>query len=491
MTSIFDWKNYKTLLFLGLIIRLVAAIFSEGYGMHDDHFLIVEASTSWVDGYDYNNWLPWSEGNQGHPEGHSFTYVGLNYLLFYLLKLIGLVDPYWMMLVNRIVHALFSMLIPIYGIRIAEKLMNQTIAKQVGWVLALLWIVPFISVRNLVEVTAIPFLMMGTWFLIRERGKWDFLLAGLIMGMSVSFRYQVGVFLIGIALYYLIRWEWKKMIHFCIGVLLTFVLTQGLVDFLIWGYPFAEFWGYVTYNMKEGTQYMANSNYFMYFYVCFGVLLFPLGILALPAYFASAKKYFFLFLPTFLFLIFHTLYPNRQERFIATILPFVILLAIAVMNVWQENGKWAKVYRFSWRAFWVLNIPLLLFFSITSSKVSRVESMYALYGNDLENEAILVEASGDASISMLPKFYGKAWYARFYERTTQEQLPNLNESARFDYIFFVGKERIEERIQEYDTIYPNKELVRKCIPSLMDRALHSLNPRNSNEYIEVWKTNVR
>jgi len=54
-----DFTSYKTILISALIIRLIAAIFSQGYGMHDDHFLIVEASASWVDGFDYNHWLPW------------------------------------------------------------------------------------------------------------------------------------------------------------------------------------------------------------------------------------------------------------------------------------------------------------------------------------------------------------------------------------------------------------------------------------------------
>ena len=49
-----DFNSLKTILFFGLVVRLMASIFSQGYGMHDDHFLIIEASTSWIDGYDYN-----------------------------------------------------------------------------------------------------------------------------------------------------------------------------------------------------------------------------------------------------------------------------------------------------------------------------------------------------------------------------------------------------------------------------------------------------
>lgn len=74
-----DFSSLKTILFAGLVIRLIAAVFSEGYGMHDDHYLVIEAAGSWVDGHDYNHWLPWTQTEVIKPEGHSFTYVGINF----------------------------------------------------------------------------------------------------------------------------------------------------------------------------------------------------------------------------------------------------------------------------------------------------------------------------------------------------------------------------------------------------------------------------
>ena len=55
-------ENYKLILLAALIARLIAVLFSQGYGMHDDHFLIIESSNSWANGTDYNNWLPWTKG---------------------------------------------------------------------------------------------------------------------------------------------------------------------------------------------------------------------------------------------------------------------------------------------------------------------------------------------------------------------------------------------------------------------------------------------
>ena len=486
-----DFKSLKTILVFAFIFRMIAAIFSEGYGMHDDHFLIVEASASWVDGFDYNHWLPWSPENQGVPEGHSFTYVGLNYFFFAIAKFFGVIDPYLLMIFNRMLHGLFSLLIVYFGFKITEKLASKKEATQVGWVLSLLWILPFFSVRNLVEFTSIPFLMWGVWLLVNQKAMRCFFFAGILLGMAVSFRYQIGVFAIGIAAFYFFQWKWRPFLLFCSGVLLTFILTQGLVDYLIWGYPFAELISYVSYNMTEGTEYMPNTNYFMYFYVLFGLFLFPMAIFAFAGFFTMWKKQVLLFLPTLLFILFHTVYPNRQERFVLTVFPIVVILAIMGIERFKASVKWERIIRFSWILFWILNIPLLVFFSFTSTKISRVDAMYALYDNGMSSERILVEASGKSKLTMYPSFYGKCWTAKISELDENTANKDSITNQKYDYIFFVGEDSLVKRKTIFTKQYPNLKLVKACQPSAIDRVLHTLNPRNSNEYIEVWETRIR
>jgi len=486
-----DFNSLKTILFFGLIIRLIAAIFSQGYGMHDDHFLIIEASTSWVDGYDYNHWLPWSDGNRGVPEGHSFTYVGLNYFFFYFVKMLGFSDPKTLMLLNRLVHALFSLLVVYFGFKITEKIANRKNAVTVGWLLALISVMPFLAVRNLVELTSIPFLMWGVWLIVNKGTSKALFYAGMLIGIAVSFRYQIAVFTIGIGLYYLIKKEVKSLFIFGFGSFVTFFLTQGVVDYFIWGYPFAEFIGYATYNMEEGTKYLPNSNYFMYFWVLMGVLLFPLGVLALIGFFRAAKNQLFIFIPTFAFILFHTFYPNRQERFVLSVLPFFIILGVIGYEKLKEKAFWSKLWKGSWIAFWCLNIPLLIVLSFHYSKKSRVEAMYALYGNEMQNERILLEGTRSSKPSMLPKFYADSWYCTFRERTEPNESLTLEPTSNFDYVFFFGKEDLMTRISEYKKIYPKFHLIKKCEPSFMDEVARKLNPRNTNQYIEVWKTNAK
>jgi len=485
-----DFKSYKTILFFSITIRILAAIFSKGYGMHDDHFVIIETASSWSEGIDNSGWLSWSEQSLGSPQGHSFSYVGINYLFFKACRVIGFSDPQTLMLLNRLAHALLSLLVVYFGIKITDKISNRKNALLVGWLLAFAWVMPFLSVRNLVEMASIPFLMWGCWLIIKEEKKLNFLYAGLLIGVAISFRYQIAIFAIAIAAYYFFKWQFKPFFWFCLGVVLMFSATQGIVDSIVWGYPFAEFIGYATYNMNEGTQYLPNSNYFMYFLVLMGVMLFPFGLLLMTGFFRTWKSQAFLFIPTIAFILFHTLYPNRQERFVLSVLPFFVILGVIGFEKLREKSFWNKTWNTSLIIFWVLNTPLMLFLAFTYTKMSRVEAMYSLYGNNIKEERILLEGSAETKPSMMPQFYANSWDCEFTDRIEPTQIPLVAEGANYDYIFFFGEEQLAKRKAKYKTIYPKLELVKICPPSTLDVILRKMNHHNSNQYIEVWKTNA-
>ncbi len=481
--------SWKMILFMALIVRLIAVVFSQGYGMHDDHFLIIEASSSWVDGFDYNHWLPWTKTNTGLPHGHSFTYVGLNFFYFYFMKLIGVSDPKLLMLFNRLIHALFSILVVYFGMKITEKLADNKSAVRVGWLLALLWIMPFISTRNLVEVAAAPLLVYGCWLIVKSESSRNYFLAGVIIGFSVSFRYQIGIFSIALGGLFLYQKKWRLFSAFCLGNCVLFSITQGLVDFLIWGYPFAELMGYVAYNLKEGATYLPNQNYLMYLIVLMGCFLVPLGFVIGYGFFRSAKKYMVLFLPTFAFILFHTIYPNRQERFILSVLPLFVILGVLGYNLVKDSILKDRIWRFSIVAFWIINIPFLFFVSTMYSKKSRVEAMYYLVDKSDKEGRILLEGTASNRVSMMPKFYAKSWRTEFVERKDNNEDLRVNPALDYNYIFFFDEKDLKKRINDYRRIYPHIQLAFKSEPSTLDVLLRKMNHRNANEYIEVWKTN--
>jgi hypothetical protein len=242
--------------------------------------------------------------------------------------------------------------------------------------------------------------------------------------------------------------------------------------------------------MTEGTTYLPNQNYFMYFIVLIACLFVPLGLLIFAGFFRSYKQYAVLFVPTFIFIVFHTLYPNRQERFILSVLPFFIILGVMGYQLIKDYKWKSKLWNVSIILFWIFNIPFLLFSMTMYSKKSRVEAMYHLYNNDISKENILLEGSVDQRVSMMPKFYSKEWECAFVERTDTNQLLTVHPDAKYDYIFFFDEKDLEKRIQKYKEIYPKMQLDKKCYPSTVDVMLRELNPRNANEYIEIWKTNL-
>jgi hypothetical protein len=490
-----NFSSLKTILFFALVFRLFSAVFSEGYGMHDDHFVIIETAASWSDGIDNSGWLSWSEQSIGRPQGHSFTYVGLNYLLFKGCKSMGIYDPKTLMLINRLLHAVFSLLVVYFGFKITEKISTTKNAVIVAWLLALTWAFPFLSVRNLVEMTALPFLLWGMWWIIKEEKNQNFLCAGLLIGVAISFRYQIAIFAITVGAIYFFRGQFKHFFLFCIGLMVTFSVTQGIVDFCVWGYPFAEFIGYATYNANEGTEYMSGNQgkYLMYFLVLMGIMLFPFGLLMGTGFFRSWKKHFLLFLPTLVFILFHTFYPNKQERFVLSVLPFFILLGVIGMACIREKPFWGKMWKISWVSFWVLNIPLLLFFTFSSSKKSLVDSMYAWNDNTMSQEQILLEATADTKPPILmPQFYASSWDCKIVERADSSIPMNVADHYQFDYVLFFGEKDLGSRIAAYKKIYPKLQLVRKCEPSPIDKVLHRMNPKHIfSQYIEVWETDIR
>ena len=508
-------KPFQSILIIALVLRLLAAFFSQGYGMHDDHFLVIEASQSWVDGTDYNNWLPQNQVNP-KPEGHSFFYVGIHFLILSFFKLIGFENPAFKMLLIRLLHAFFSLLIVYYGYKITEKLSNKKTAIQVGLLLAVLWFMPFLSVRNLVEVVCIPFLMMGFWILLNapehKKPNLQYLIAGLIMGLAFSVRFQTLIYIGGAGLVLLFEKRWKETFVFAFGALISIFAIQGVVDMFIWHRPFAELTEYIFYNLKHKDEYGTN-NPLMYFEVIMGMLIPPIGILIFFGFFKEWKKQLMLFLPTFLFFLFHTIFTNKQERFGFTMIPFFVMLGLIGWNNFKDKStfwqKRPKLLNGFWIFFWVINFVLLPVLTLTFSKKSRIEAMEYFYKKPVKE--ILIEDTNRSSVYMFPSYYSGQWI-RMYALSKEDikdstlyaklkmyhhyfwEIPNkqyfvLHPEAKPEYILFIGDANLKERVENLKHVFPNVSFVREADPGFMDNILYKLNPVNRNETIFIYKIN--
>lgn len=482
---------------IAIIPRIVAAIFSKGYFAHDDHFLVIEAAGSWVDGFDYNNWLPWNQGPEPHPTGHSFFYVGLHYLLFVALKAVGIEDPQATMVVVRLLHAAWSLVVVRLGYRIAEQLSDKEIAWRTGLFLALFYFMPFLSVRDLVEVACIPFLMLGCWQLVRGTdgpNTRHALMAGIWIGMAMNIRFQTLFFAAGPGLALLLQRKWTNAVYYAIGLAIPLIVFQSAIDIYLWQRPFAELAEYVLYNLANTTTYF-DQPWYNYLLLLLGIFI-PLFSVAVFFGFFRNPRPLLLWLPVIVFLTAHSYFPNKQERFLLPVVPLFFVLGYVSWEKWRLASRWWQRHTLAWRRLqtitWSINTAALLLLCSSYSKRSRVEAMTSLL-NLTDVVGIVIEDTHDRTAPMPPLFYGKQWAARIEpwtdpEASLAERFDALPADSRPNYVFFIGEEDIQRRIRGVTAAMGPLQQVGRAEPGVLDRLVHWLNPVNRNEVIIIARS---
>lgn len=494
------WNEQPLLLImlLGIFFRLLAAIFARGWGMIDDHFLVIESAQSWVDGSDYNSWLPGSPGNSG-PTGHNFFYPGLHFILFSFFKIIHLNDPQMKMFLVRLINGSWSLITIYFGYKITERLSDKRSARIVGLLLAILWFMPWVSVRDLVEVSCLPLLILAVWFIV-SRGDQSgqtsaYFLAGLFLGLAFDLRPQTIFFSFGLILAVLIERRWKEAFTLIIGAFIPVLLIQGLVDYFIWGRPFVEVAAYVKGNIKSAQDYI-TLPWYNYFLVVFGMLIPPVSLMLSFGFVRSWRRYFLIFIPVVIFFIFHSWFPNKQERFILPILPFIIITGVIGWNEFiDRSGFWMrnkKLLRGSWIFFWILNIALLIPVTVVYSKRARVEAM--VYLSRYKEVKYLLVADDHDNPELFPRFYLRQWPGMYDEYIGSENTAALIERvSRYPekihprFIFFTGSELKPETIIRARKSFPFLVYETTIEPGLVDKVMHRLNPINVSRRVFIYR----
>ena len=505
-----DKNKLYTILFCAVFIRLVAAIFAQGYAMHDDHILVVDTPCSWAKGFDSGSWFPdqqkrdIEEGTRSElrPQGHSLFYPGLQYAFFSTMHFLGVENPKVQMLINRLIHGGLGVLVVYLCFVLSNLITTSKNARSIAWIAALGWAFPFLSVRNLVEVVGVPFLLGAVILTIKGLKTNSIklgLFAGCLMALAVSVRYQTAAFLGVLGLIVLLLKYWRLGFSIFAGFVVVFFLIQGLPDWIIWGRPFAEMLEYFGYNLSDARyDYAADlSGQFggvKYFPVLALITIPILGIFWLFGFFLQWKKQYLLFWPSIAFLVLHLSYVNAQERFIFPIVHIVLILGFIGWQEFMTQSKfwlrfkklWSVVLNFSWS----LNLILLLVLSTYYGKKARVESTYALY-QQAQVDFVIQENSVDGFTPLLPLFYADKWNLPVYQVLSDTDFEPFVQKAKNKqvWIYFQGIERIEDRVSNAKKYFKNLTYIGTYEASFLDLIIQKINPVNRNEAIAVFAIN--
>jgi len=471
------------------IVRLLAVFFAKGYGMHDDHFLVLE----WAkDMLDKNFWF-----GPDRISGHSLVYPGLHYFILLFFKKCGLYNPDFIMYFVRFFHAALSLLTVYFGYKTALLCTDKKTAAECGLLLAVLWIFPFMCVRNLIEMVCIPFIMIASYLFVkydRDRKLILPFLGGLFLGLAFTFRYQSNLLIAGFFLIYLFRREFSASLLLALGFLVSSFCIQGITDWFVYGYPYASFIHYTFDNSSNAYNYL-TGGWYVYIFTIMGVLIPPTSLLLMFGYFTQWKRLAVLFWPVLIFLAFHSIFPNKQERFILPAIPLFIMIGCIGWREFVRNSlfwqKHIRLHKGLWNWFWVVNIVLLLVVSTAYSKRARVEVMnYFFSVKDVS--AILVETS-DASAPALPVFYMNKKVPIYY--MTRYDKPDsirtlFTDKTEPNYLVMLNVKRMDERHTRIHEIFPDIHKVKDISPGFIDQLLVFMNPRhNVNQTCSIYKIN--
>lgn len=87
---------FTTIFLIALFLRLIAVIFSRGFGFDSEQFTYVGVPNAWTDNVDYRL-LDLRNNLSSKPEGISLFYFTINYCWFGFLKYLGITSPTWLM----------------------------------------------------------------------------------------------------------------------------------------------------------------------------------------------------------------------------------------------------------------------------------------------------------------------------------------------------------------------------------------------------------
>ncbi len=482
--SMFE-KPILYILLIGFAINVVAVFFSKGYAMHDDHFGPIEQPWAII-----NNSKIWEARTE--PHAHSIFYPLLHFFLFKLLYSVEINDPQQVMLIVRFLHSAYSLISLLFIFKILNHYYSKEIAFKTTLIFSLLWFIPFMSVRNLIEMVCIPPIVVSFWFLtVKQNIRLSYFFAGALFTIGFAFRYQTALIPATIFLVLLYQKKIKDSFLFTIGFLVFAFAIQGSVDIFAWGYPFASLIEYIRYNATHGEDY-TTGPFYRYLLLLVGVFIPPISIFVLYYFFKKFKQNIIILLPLLIFFVFHSVFPNKQERFILPIIPLVFAFGLANwFNNVKESIFWLrrkKLYAVLWLIFWWVNIPLLLIFSLNYGKKTRCESLYFLSKkNDVEG---IFQITGKLGNFKPPEFYLNKYGTPIIEISSIDSIVKYKNLSKCpNYAIIYGEDNLEQLRSESERTLSKKLIKETTIePSIADYLLFKLNPKyNKNQTATIFR----
>ncbi len=521
----FEEKPLLFCIWTGFFFRLLAVLFARGIAFGFDHYAYLEIAQQIVDGHlSMQQLIAEDEVYRFVRHGNSIAYLYINVFILNICEFFNLFDSQSKMFIMRLAHGLLSMLSIYYCYRITYRLANRRAALAIGVLTSMLWFLPYLSVKNMPECVASVIMLAAVYRLAKTRKQTykfsDDIFTGFLLGVAVSFCYNLLILLIGCAICYTLKSGLKRAMMILFGAGIALFALEGLVDTIVLDTPFYVFGEYIA-DIVDGYQ---NADWdfrsvYMYISILAMVIPLPWGFLGLFGYVKSWRHCFLLFFPVTFYIIVSYLLPNKEEKFMVSILPLFFILCVTGWFRFQSESRFfiSRPWLRKWSVvlFFVVNTPLLILASMSYTRRPQVEAMIYLSRYKSDIVSIFVEDRGRSCGKSLPLFYlGKDADVYRLRRTDEGLDPSLYFSSehgdislhehnlysekyflnpsfgdrRPQYVIFCGDYDMPYRLATMRDIFPQLTYETTCSPSLADKVIEFFNPSNNNVNLHIYRT---
>lgn len=484
-----DEHPLRLLLVIGLVLRLVAALFARGYMATDDHNQVIELAASWLRGN--NDYL--GGDSQFY---RSLLYPALNYLQIAACHSLGIVHPDYVMLINRVMHAIFSLWTIVLTYKLGLRVGDKSVAWTAGLIIAAHALMPYASVRNLIEAVCIPFLLWGIYEIVcteaesatRDR-RW--ILAGLAFGIGFLIRWQIASAIAGIGIYLLIKRQWRGVALMSAAFVIP-VAIEGLWDWQTHGIFLGSLVRYLEHNAIHAYDYVVGPWY-RYLLLVLGIFVPPFSLLCLYASGRYIKRLGLIAWAVLPFFIVHSLVPGKQERFLIPIFPEIALMFVLALWHWRRecSKNWSRWIGYGWKWFWVVNAVLLIGALTHYGQRGKIEPLVGLF-EEGDAQSVLFDMTERGRRTDLPMYYADGGGVRtmpeMFQATRIEEIDSLvsvNGAGAWDYVVIFSRNEFDQHLQMLEQRIGPLEVIRHTGPTLVETFLQTVNPKYTHSR-ESW-----
>lgn len=311
---------------LALLVHGIAAWFSVGWHHPDEHFQLIEFTYA-ITGEKNTATLPMEFAAEMRPS----IQVWLTYTILKCAGVLHLNNPFFLAFMLR----LFTAVLCVFSSLQLQRALafTHTYLQRTHLILLLFgWCLVYMHVRFSSETWSAAFFVWGiSLLLMKKHGFW----AGVILGLSFAFRFQMGFALVGVSVYLLLqRTSAKYLLWLCAGGLLSIGFATWLDSIYYGNWAFAPYTYFYQNIVNKVAAGFGISPWYWYFTQTVEQLIPPFSLLVIAGciLLLYQRAYRLIGYALFFFVMGHSMVGHKELRFI---FPMLFFAPLAAVLAWQ------------------------------------------------------------------------------------------------------------------------------------------------------------